>query len=278
MFSIPFSLTAIKKGFTTLGNVVSKNSPAITAGVAIVTAGAAVFTAIKATKKVETLMLDEFKKKNESVEKIEDAVELTRTEKAIVFARCYWPTAVLFILSASCMIGSVCLAHHQIKALAVVASTAESALTDYQKAAADLLGEKKAGDIKDQVNKNRVAENPPKEDEIFDTGRGKSLCYDPISGRSFYSDIDQIRAAINNLNADLLDMNFVSLNDYYEALGLEPTKYGSDHGWHYHSNGPYGAQIRVCYTSAKVRPGTAETAFVVDVQTEPKFDYTEDLY
>lgn len=272
------SLDLLKKGAMTVRNVIGKNSPAITAGIAIVAMGGAIFASIRATKKVEDALLDAYKEKNKGVETVEEAVELTKTEKAIVFARCYWPAAVLVLLSASCMIGSVCLANHQIRALAVVASTAESALGEYQKAAVDVIGEKKAEDIKDQVNKNRVMANPPKDDEIIDTRKGNSLCYDPLSGRYFRSDIDSIRAAINELNTELLDMQFVSVNDYYEALGLEPTKYDSDRGWHYDSGDPRGAQIRVHYTSAKVRPGTSDTAFVVDIQTEPRYDYTDCMY
>lgn len=269
------SLDLLKKGAMTVRNVIGKNSPAITAGIAIVAMGGAIFASIRATKKVEDALLDAYKEKNKGVETVEEAVELTKTEKAIVFARCYWPAAVLVLLSASCMIGSVCLANHQIRALAVVASTAESALGEYQKAAVDVIGEKKAEDIKDQVNKNRVMANPPKDDEIIDTGKGRSLCYEPLTGAYFWSDIDTIRSAINNLNEDLLDMNFVSLNDYLESLGLANVRLGDDLGWHYNSSGPYGAQIRVHYTSAIVKPGTSQTAFVVDVQNKPVPMYLE---
>lgn len=283
------NIGSIKTGLKTLRAVVSKNSPAITAGIAVAAMGGAIWQAIKATKKIDDMMLKAFSAKNEKaitdamqcadVDKREDMVELTATEKAVVFARAYWPAAALFILATTCIVGSVCLANQQIKALALMATTAESALDKYEEAAKEVVGEKKAGDIRDRLNQNRVTQNPPPSDDlIVDTQRGRTLCYDPLSGRYFYSDIDFIRQQINKLNEELLDQNFVSLNDYYEAIGLDPVRYGSDHGWHYSSNGAYGAQIRVKYTSAVVTPDGRRTAFVVDVQTEPGADYTDDLY
>lgn len=270
-------------------DIMSKNSPALAAGMAIVTMGGAIAMAIRATKKIEDELMKAHVEKNEAVldKKIkgesktdpetedEKIVELTKTEKAIIYAKVYWPVAALVLLSAACMVTSVCCAQHQIKAMAVVTATAQTALADYEKAAEAVVGKNKATAIKDQVNVTKIRENPPQQDKIFDTGKGKTLCYEPISGRYFYSDIDKIRGAINKLNEDLLDMGFVSLNDYYRSLGLEETLYGDDQGWHYASNGPYGAQIRVSYTSAKVTPDGDATAFVVDVKTEPRFDYAE---
>lgn len=279
------NFATIRKGCMTIKNVVSKNSPAITAGIAVCAMGGAIWQAIRATRRLDYAMTKAHVKKNEAALKEgmdgkndTKPVPLTATEKAIVFAKLYWPTAVLTIVAASCIVGSVCLANHQIKALAIMASTAESALDEYQKATVDVVGENKATAIHDQVQKNRIANNPPDETMIFRTGRGDTLCYDPLSGRYFYSDIDWIRSKINELNEDLLDQNFVSLNDYYEALDLEPVRYGSDQGWHYQTSGPYGSQIKVAYTSAKVTPDGKMTAFVIDVKTEPKFDYIDDLY
>ena len=63
------------------------------------------------------------------------------------------------------------------------------------------------------------------------TGKGNTLCYDAFNSRYFYSDIDQIKRAINELNRRMLNEMYVSLNDFYDELNLKHSGNGYELGW-----------------------------------------------
>ena len=61
--------------------------------------------------------------------------------------------------------------------------------------------------------------------------KGNTLCYDSISGRYFKSDIEKIKKAENELNKKMLNEMYLSLNEFYDELGLRPTSLGNELGW-----------------------------------------------
>ena len=76
--------------------------------------------------------------------------------------------------------------------------------------------------------KNEVTSRPPlSTDDIVSTGRGNALFYDELSKRYFWSDPAYVDKIFQNLNFQLLDEMYVSLNDYWDALGLPTTNPGN---------------------------------------------------
>ena len=76
--------------------------------------------------------------------------------------------------------------------------------------------------------------NPVSEVEstaIVTTGYGDTLCYETLSGRYFYSDIEKIRAAVNRANKIILEESYISLNEFYDELDLGHTGIGDSIGW-----------------------------------------------
>ena len=57
------------------------------------------------------------------------------------------------------------------------------------------------------------------------------LFYDEWSRRYFESTIEQVIAAQYHANRNLVLRGYVTLNELYEFLGLEPTDYGNTVGW-----------------------------------------------
>lgn len=293
-----FGGITIRKGLRFLRDFGMKRSPEIAAGGALLFGGLALFECYKATKKLDDAIAAAEIEKNKKVladkmqgKSMDEPIEnLTTKEKIPVIAKTYWKTAVFAGLSAGLLIASVRLGRHQLKAAVLMASVAQNALDEHEKATEQVVGEKKAAEIKGKAAQNAVAKNPPKLDGIIDTGSGTTLCYDRLSGRYFWSDIEVIRRAVNNLNADLLDMGFVSLNDYYDALELPNVKYGSSSGWHYTCDHSWGKQIKLSYEYGFAIPGEEPVAdslqnppagskpvMIIDIRTEPKFDYHDDL-
>ena len=56
--------------------------------------------------------------------------------------------------------------------------------------------------------------------------------YDYISDRHFESTLSKVIAAEYHLNRNFVLGAFVTLNDFYELLGLSPTEHGANVGWY----------------------------------------------
>ncbi len=240
-----------------------RHSPEILTGIGIAGMIGAVVMAVKATPKAVELL--ENKKDELGVEKL-SPVETVKTAW-----KCYIPTAVTGILGAACIIGASSVNHKRNAALAAAYGLAETAFKEYKDKVVEVIGEKKELTIKDEIAKDKIAENPVSEVEstaIVTTGYGDTLCYESLSGRYFYSDIEKIRAAINRTNKILLEESYVSLNEFYDELGLDHTVTGDMIGWtRYYSND----WIELHFSSQLTNNGTP--CLVIGYETLPKSDY-----
>ena len=74
--------------------------------------------------------------------------------------------------------------------------------------------------------------NPEKEDDKKVISDGRELFFEPLSGRTFTSSRDKILFTAVTLNDRILDHNWVSVNEWYEELGLDSTgELGESMGW-----------------------------------------------
>ena len=73
--------------------------------------------------------------------------------------------------------------------------------------------------------------NPVSNSEVVVTEKGNTLCYDGVFGRYFMSDKYAIKDAMNNVNRQIVNDMYASLNDFYDELGLTPVDIGYDLGW-----------------------------------------------
>ena len=202
------------------------HSPEILTGIGIAGMITTTVLAVKATPKA--LERIEQRKQEEGVTKLKPKDVVKATWK------CYIPTAVTGVASVACLIGASSVSARRNAALATAYKLSETALTEYRDKVVETIGEKKEQLIKDEIDKDRVKANPVSKNEVLITERGHTLCYDHWSKRYFYSDINSIKKAQNDLNERMLHdiCGSVSLNDFYYELGLsglEPI--GDDMGW-----------------------------------------------
>ena len=76
-----------------------------------------------------------------------------------------------------------------------------------------------------------MCDKPYDEATVIKTGKGDALFYDTFSGRYFRSSVESIRTAENEMNRAAACGEFVSLNTFYDTLGLDSIKFGDDFGW-----------------------------------------------
>ena len=200
-----------------------KHSGEILLGIGIVTGISTTVMAVKATPKAVRII--------EELENVsEDNKPLTKTEIIKATYKVYIPTAAMGIVSIVCLIGSGSVNSRRQAAIMTAATISETALREYQEKVIEVIGEEKEKDIRDAVAAEKIRKNPPSEKEVIITS-GKTLCYDLMFGGYFESDVESIKRAENELNRQLLQDGYVTLNDLYFLMGRKPIGYGDELGW-----------------------------------------------
>jgi hypothetical protein len=203
----------------------TKHSPEILIGLGIAGMWTATGLAVAATPKA--LRLIEEAKESEGVDKLPPIGVVKTTWK------CYIPAAITATVSTACLIGASTKYVKRNAALAAAYKLSETALIEYRDKVVETIGEKKEKAVRDEIDKDRVEKNPVSKNEVIITEKGNTLCYDHLSGRYFNSDIEQIRRAANNLNREMtigVGM-YVSLNEFYDEIGLDHIPLGDELGW-----------------------------------------------
>lgn len=204
----------------------AKHSPEILIGLGIAGMISTTILAVKATPKA--LRLIEEKKEELDVDK------LTPVETVKATWKCYVPAAVTGTVSVACLIGSNSVNAKRNAALATAYKISETAFSDYREKVVETIGEKKERAVLDKVSEKQVKNYPVSETSVIVTGKGKTLFFEPLSHRYFYSDLEKIKRAENKLNKEIITDPFeygVTVNDFYDEIGIPRTATGDGLGW-----------------------------------------------
>lgn len=226
----------VTKLLNTAKHVMKKRSPEILTGIGIAGMISTVVLAVKATPKAMELIEEEHLNRipeDYEPEKDPKPERLTVIETVKVAWKPYIPAAITGVASVACLIGANSVHARRNAALATAYQLSTTALSDYREKVVETIGEKKENNIRDKVAKKQVEEHPLTDTQIIMTGKGNTLCYDSHSDRYFRSDIDKIRNAVLDLNERMINGNemYVSLNDFYDEIGLKHTDTGDLVGW-----------------------------------------------
>lgn len=251
-----FNLTAAARS---IKGVLERHAPEILTGIGVAGMVTSTVLAVKATPKACLLIND--RKDELEVEKL-PVTELVKTTW-----KCYIPAVVTCGASIACLVGASSVNFKRNAALATAYKLSEAALSEYKDAVIETIGEKKEQSVRDKVAEERLKKNPVSKSEVIVTGNGTTLCYDPVGNSYFKSSIQQIESAKNKLNARMLSENYVSLNDFYDELGIGPTKLGDDLGWDIYKDG----LIDIAFSSRLAEDGTP--CLVMDYSIAPRYEY-----
>lgn len=224
------NMQSVRSTFKSISKAIEKHAPEILTGVGVAGFVATTVTAVKVTPQAIKNIEEAKKEKAKEGESVED-VKLEPVEYVKCTWKLYLPVVVTGVSSIACVIGATRINLKRNAALVAACTLSENRFGEYKDKVKELLGEKKEQNVRDEIAKDKITSDPVRSEEIIRTGKGETLCYDAISGRYFYSDIDEIKRALNFLNNQLLYDESVSLNDLYDLLGLEPNGCGEDFGW-----------------------------------------------
>ena len=164
------------------------------------------------------------------------------------YGKFYIPTIVAFAASSACVIGAYKLSVTEIAALSATAAGVISQKDKIEAEARKQFGDEAVDNLKRKIIMNEAQEMPT--DHIYDTGRGKQLCYEGILGTWFYSSEEDVKKALVTIKGWIKEKNYVGMDDVYEQLGINrhcqllrsygwaPTQEGED---------PYIPEFHLCH-------------------------------
>ena len=234
-----------------------KHSPEILTGIGVTGMITSTVLAVKATPKA-LYLLEEAKDIKQD--------KLTPVEVVKAAWKPYIPAVVTGVASISCIIGASRVNYKRNAALATAYSISERALLTYKDKVIETIGEKKEKEIQEKIAQDKVDQKPLSNAQVFVTPKGNTLCMDTISGRYFKSDIDSIKKAVNELNRQVLCHNYISLNEFYSLIDLDPIKTGDHVGWNI-DDGTIELDFSACIAE------NDEPCIVIDYMVSPKYDF-----
>lgn len=212
--------TVVKTG----KNFASRNLPSILTGLAIGGFIGTIAVAIKDTPKAHVIF-------EEKLKQYGTVNDIPKKEILTDIVPVYLPTIFLGSASILCIIGSNAVNLKRNAAIMSLYKISDTAYRELRTKVREEIGERKATIIQDKIAKDRIDRNPLSLNEVLMTDISDTLCFDAISGRYFMSDMETIRRTMNDMNTIILAHDYVSLNEFYSALGLPPINIGYEMGW-----------------------------------------------
>lgn len=257
--------------FTNAQAAVSRHSPEILTGIGIAGMITTTVLAVRATPKALELLVEAETEKIDQQEKEgvypEDIKGLTPVEVVKTAWKPYIPAAVTCVVSTACLIGASSVSLRRNAALATAYKLSETALSEYKEKVVEHVGEKKEHTIREKVAKKQVEENPVSKNEVIVTGTGDTRFFDPMSGRHFYSTVEKIKKAENDINKRMLHdiCGYASLNEFYDEILLPRTDVGNIVGWNTDNLIDMGVSAQV--------DDDGQPSIVLDYLSRPNYEY-----
>jgi len=212
------------------GKFVADNSPTILTTIGVTGSLTTAYLTGKASFKA-ALILAEETYNEELADNEEEFTGLTFQRKLELTWRLYIPAASSAALTVFSIVSANRIGSRRTAALAAVYSLSEKALDEYKTKVVEKIGASKERKIRDEIAQDQVDKNPLSSREVIITGGGEVLCFDAYTGRYFYSDMEKLRKAQNDLNHQVLNSYYASLTDFYELIGLPRTSESDEVGW-----------------------------------------------
>lgn len=192
-----------------------------------------VISAARSTPKYK-LILDDIKIDNEGV--------ITTGDKIKAGVKSYLPAILFFIGGTACIINGNWIYKSRLTSVMTALSLAENKLDKTTAKIVEKFGEEKCEEVRNEIAEDDFNSIPNVNDNICNVRKvGDELCFDSFSGRPFWSTVNKIEHAVNEINNMLLRSPFcgetVTLNDFYDELGLPRIEVGGYLGWNYSHDG-----------------------------------------
>ena len=213
---------------STAGKFVTDNSPTILTALGAVGVVTTAYFTGKASFRAQAAIFNENSKR--SLKDGDHAVYLTKKDEVKLVWMMYLPAAATGALSIAAIVGANRIGTRRAAAMATAFTLSERALAEYKEKVVEQVGANKEQKVRNAVAQDQVDRLQPM--SVINEGRGgDQLFMDPFSSRVWEASMEEVKGSINDLNYQLNNHGFVTLNDLYDQLGLDHTRVGGEMGW-----------------------------------------------
>lgn len=170
------------------------------------------------------------------------------------------PAAASGALTIACIIGGTRIGAKRAATAYSLLAISEKAMVEYKDKVVEVIGEKKEKAIRDEIAQDQVTKTAGSSAIIV--AEGDVLCFEQHTGRYFKCDMETLRRAENDINAQLHSENEANLNDFYHLVGLDHTSYSSCTGWTSDKN------LKLSYTAVLTDKGKPCISFEYNYVTQ----------
>lgn len=201
--------------------------------------------------------------------KAEKKEDLTTIEKVKVAGPVYIPTVLAGVSTVACILGANALSKRQQASLMSAYALLDNSYKEYKKKAQEISTNEV--DIEKEIVKDKYegeyGENKP------DIADNKMLFFDYFSNRYFESTIEDVQRAEYRVNRNMIMYEAVSLNEFYDMLGVERVEYGDEMGWTRDMCNDLYWQTWIDFTHKKVVMEDGLECRIVQMLQEPVMRY-----
>lgn len=154
-------------------------------------------------------------------------------EKFELTWKLYIPAVSMGVVTCGSIVMANRIGARRAAAVAAAYTISERAFEEYREKVVEKIGETKEKEVREEIARDRV--NRRDDIPIVIAGDTTSvLCHDAFSNQFFYSDMETLRKAQNDINAQILHADYATVTDFYHyvnAEGLEETSVSGEMGW-----------------------------------------------
>jgi hypothetical protein len=209
------------------------HSPTILTAVAIAGSVTTTVLAVKATPQaVERLNKASEKKYQANPDGGPGSSRLTVWETIKVAYPVYIPAVAMTAVTIGCIVSANSINTRRNAALLGAYALTETAFKEYQDKVTSEIGQNKERKIRDELVVDQMRKNPRDfHNEMVVLNGTEQWCYDVPSGRYFKSDMESIRKAQNEINAEAIRNMWATQTQFYDMIGLRSNGMSDEFGW-----------------------------------------------
>lgn len=167
----------------------------------------------------------------ETAKKLEDTdPNMLNQDKVKLVWKLYIPPVASGVVSLACIVGASKSHANRTAAAAAAYSITEKAFSEYKGKVVEQIGKTKEQKIRDEIRQDQVISSKVGK-EIIILGKGHVLCCELYTGRYFRSDMELLKRAENVLNQRIVNDLYVTMDEWYDIVGLSSTSHACDIGW-----------------------------------------------
>lgn len=164
---------------------------------------------------------------------INGPITIPTKERVQLVWKNYIPAAAAGTATVAAIVLGHRIASSRQAALVAAYSVSETLFREYKEKVVEQIGENKEQKVRDAVAADHIAQTPPtaKDREVVFAGSKEVLIYESITGRYFHNTAENLSKAQNKINLEIINSMYVTLNQFFDEIGLSPTAMGEELGW-----------------------------------------------